>query len=126
MRNDPELLKFVCKMVENGVKKDIDKKDLVLEIYIKLFSLNEIEKRNIADQIDFLCDNKLISKVHSIKRNSKIFINYLKSKLWKSVTNKKNIISQFIQIFYSKKISTFLITKIGLSKILVTAVLLIL
>ena len=81
MRNDPELLKFVCKMVENTAKKDIDKKELVLEIYIKVFSLSDIEKRNISEQIDFLCDNNLISKVHSIKRNSKIFVNYLKSKL---------------------------------------------
>ena len=81
LKNDPELLKFVCKMVENSVKKDMDKKELVLEIYIKVFSLNDTEKKNISEQIDFLCDNKLISKVHGIKRNLKIFINCLKSKL---------------------------------------------
>ena len=81
LKNDPELLKFVCKLVENSVKKDTDKKELVLEIYVKVFSLNDTEKRNIGEQIDFLCDNKLISKVHSIKRKLKIFINYLKSKL---------------------------------------------
>jgi hypothetical protein len=81
LRNDPELLKFVCVMVENGVKKDIDKKELVLEIYQKVFSINDTEKKNISEQIDFLCDNNLISKVHSVKKNSKIFINYIKSKL---------------------------------------------
>ena len=81
LRNDPELLKFVCKMVENGVKKDIDKKELVLEIYQKVFSLNDTERKNIGEQIDFLCDNNLISKVHSVRKNSKIFVNYIKSKL---------------------------------------------
>ena len=126
LKNDPELLKFVCKMVENTVKKDIDKKELVLEIYHKVFSLNDTEKKYIGEQIDFLCNNDLISKVHGIKKNSKIFVNYIKSKLWKSITNKTNIISQFLQIFYSKKISTFLITKVGLSKLVVTTILLIL
>ena len=60
---------------------DIDKKKLVLEIYQKVFSINDTEKRNIAEQIDFLCDNNLISKVNGVKRNSKIFVNYIKSKL---------------------------------------------
>ena len=68
-------------MVENTAKKDIDKKDLVLEIYQKVFSLNGIEKKNIGEQIYFLCDNNLISKVHIVKKNSKIFVNYIKSKL---------------------------------------------
>ena len=113
-------------MVENSAKKDIDKKELVLEIYQKVFLINDTEKKNISEQIDFLCHNNLISKVHSVKKNSKIFINYIKSKLWKSVTNKSNLISQFIQIFYSKKISSFLISNIGLSKVLVATILLIL
>ncbi len=86
LRNDPELLKFICDLVENGVKKTdeknkVDKKELVLEIYCKVFCLNENEKKHISDQIEFLCDNELIVKVHSVKKNSKIFINYIKSKL---------------------------------------------
>ena len=86
LRNDPELLKFICDLVENGVKKTdeknkVDKKELVLEIYCKVFSLSENEKKHIGEQIDFLCDNELITKVFTVKKNSKIFMNYIKSKL---------------------------------------------
>ena len=73
LRNDPELLKFICDLVENGVKKTdeknkVDKKELVLEIYCKVFSLSENEKKHIGEQIDFLCDNELIVKVHGVKK----------------------------------------------------------
>ncbi len=86
LRNDPELLKFICDLVENGVKKTddknkVDKKELVLEIYFKIFNISENEKKHISDQIDFLCENKLITKVFNVKKNGKLFINYIKSKL---------------------------------------------
>jgi hypothetical protein len=86
LRNDPELLKFICDLVENGVKKTdeknkVDKKELVLEIYCKVFSLSENEKKHISEQIEFLCDNELIVKVHGVKKNGKLFMNYIKSKL---------------------------------------------
>ena len=81
LRSDPELLKFVCELVENAVKEKTNKKELVLEIYHKVFSLNENEKLNIGTQIDFLCDNNLIEKVHTVKKKSKLFCNYVKSKL---------------------------------------------
>ena len=99
---------------------------MVLEIYQKVFALNENEKTNIGTQIDFICDNDLIEKVHKVKKKSKIFINYVKSKLWSSLTNKTNILSQIIQEFYSKTISKLLITNFGMSKLLVFSVLLIL
>ena len=107
-------------------EKKTDKKELVLEVYHKVFSLNENEKLNIGTQIDFLCDNNLIEKVHTVKKKSKLFCNYVKSKLWKSMTNKKNILSQVIQTLYSKSIQKILISKFGLSKIVVFTVLLIL
>jgi hypothetical protein len=86
LRNDPELLKFICDLVENGVKKTddknkVDKKELVLEIYFKIFNISENEKKHISDQIEFLCDNELITKVFNVKKNGKLFINYIKSKL---------------------------------------------
>ena len=73
LRNDPELLKFICDLVENGVKKTddknkVDKKELVLEIYCKIFNLNENEKKHIGEQIEFLCDNDLIVKFNSVKK----------------------------------------------------------
>ena len=85
LKNDPELLKFICDLIENGVKKSddknkIDKKELVLEIYSKFFNINENEKKHIGEQIQFLCDNDLIVKVHSVKKNGKMFMNYIKSK----------------------------------------------
>jgi hypothetical protein len=73
-----------------------------------------------------LCDNELIVKVHGVKKNGKLFMNYIKSKLWKACKNKTNVLMQFLQTFYSKSITKFLITKIGMSKIVVGVIFLIL
>ncbi len=98
----------------------------MLEIYSKIFNINENEKKHIGEQIQFLCDNDLIVKVHSVKKNGKMFMNYIKSKLWKATKNKTNILLQFLQTFYSKSITKFLISKFGMSKMVVGIIFLLL
>ena len=85
LKLDNELLIFVCSCIENGLKVkkkgDVNKKDLCLEIYQKVFSLNTVEKEQISKSIDFLCDNKMIEKIPIYMKFSSIFKNYIKSKL---------------------------------------------
>ena len=85
LKLDNELLIFVCSCIENGLKVkkkgDVNKKELCLEIYQKVFSLNSVEKEQISKSIDFLCDNKMIEKIPMYMKFSSIFKNYIKSKL---------------------------------------------
>ena len=84
LKFDNELLIFVCNCIENGLnnkKKKIDKKDLCLEIYHKVFTMNEKEKEQISNSIEFLCDNNMIDITPVYKKYGKIFISYIKSKL---------------------------------------------
>ena len=87
LKFDNELLKFVCNCIENGLKiknekkNKTDKKQLCIDVYNKCFTLTDAEKVIIANSIQFLHDNNLIEKVHSIKRCSSILANYVKAKL---------------------------------------------
>ena len=85
LKLDNELLIFVCSCIENGLKVkkkgEVNKKELCLEIYQKIFSINANEKEQISKSIDFLCDNKMIEKVPMYMKYSTIFKNYVKSKL---------------------------------------------
>jgi len=69
LKNDIELTEHVCNLVENSItgnknSKPIDKKNLVLKIIIMLFSLNnDLEKKVIEQQIDYLYNNNMINKI---------------------------------------------------------------
>ena len=81
LKFDNELLIFVCNCIENTVdSKKLDKKTLVLEIFIKLFELSEQESAIISKSVDFLCDNSLVAKVPSIQKYSSILSSYMRSK----------------------------------------------
>ena len=84
LKFDNEMLSFVCHCIENGLKnpkKKIDKKELCLEIYEKVFTLNATERTQISNSIEFLCDNDLIITIPNVKKYTSIISNYLKSKL---------------------------------------------
>ena len=52
---DPDFILHVCNLIENSFSdKHIDKKDLALQVIIKVFSLNYNDKLEISNQIDFL------------------------------------------------------------------------
>ena len=84
---DNELLKFVCECIENGlhsdneIKQKTNKKQLCIDVYIKVFTLSEAEKVILTNSIQFLCDNELITKYNNFTKYSSIMLNYLKSKL---------------------------------------------
>ena len=80
--HDQELLVFCMNCVENALEtKKIDKKELVLEVFNKIFEMTDDDQANISKSIEFLCNNKLIEKIPIIQKYSSIMSNYLKRKL---------------------------------------------
>lgn len=80
---DIELLKNICKKVENLVKKSdgINKRDLVVDIFAYVFELSDLEKSFIVNNIEFLLSNKDIKKIKSIKKGWIYATNYIKKTL---------------------------------------------
>lgn len=73
LKFDTELCVFICRCVENALdNKKIDKKKLAFEVYDKLFEMSSDDRTIISNLIDFLCDNKLIKKVNTIKKWSRL------------------------------------------------------
>jgi uncharacterized protein YlaI len=76
LKFDNELLIFLCSCVENSVdKKDknkINKKALVFEVLDKLFEMSSDDKSIISASIEFLHSNKLIKKVGTLKKYSRL------------------------------------------------------
>ena len=73
IKTNPELVLYVCNLVENSFnkckKRGIDKKIIVLDIINKVTPLTEPEKKIIGDSIQFLHskgDIKLITIVEKI------------------------------------------------------------
>ena len=85
LRTEIELTAYVCNLVENEISKQknnkIDKKELVISVFVKLFNLSDDEKLLISNQIDFLFNNKMIKKVPLIEKTLKTFSAWLFKKL---------------------------------------------
>jgi hypothetical protein len=66
-----EFLLYVCKIVEELVKKsdDINKKELVKDIFKTLFELQSNELALLDSSIDFLWNNELICKIALSKKS---------------------------------------------------------
>jgi hypothetical protein len=69
LKNDIELIEYICQLVEQMIKKGnsdktnkIDKKQLVLTVLQQLFALNPSEILSIANQIEYLVINGIIKK----------------------------------------------------------------
>jgi hypothetical protein len=70
-RTDLELIKFCVNLAENlfiEKKSGKIKKDIVLAVFQKLFSLNPPEQKLISDAIEFLSNNHKIKKLSVLKR----------------------------------------------------------
>ena len=82
LKNNLELIRFVCNMLENLItnnKENIDKKQTVIEIISQLFcSFSEDDKKAISNQVQFLFDNKFIKKVSNIKKFKKKVLSCVK------------------------------------------------
>jgi hypothetical protein len=69
LKNDIELIEYICQLVEQMIKKGnsdksnkIDKKQIVLTVLQQLFALNPNEISSVANQIEYLVINGIIKK----------------------------------------------------------------
>lgn len=79
LKEDLEVLKFACMLVENKVSNKvyqdkINKKDIVILAYEKVFG-GAINKDILSNQIDFLYNNENVEVVHWFFQ----FISYIKN-----------------------------------------------
>lgn len=84
IRLNPELLKHVCNIVENTVKAKYkpNKKEIVIGVLCKLIpSINDPDKKQISDAIEFLHSNGDIKKSSVFKAVFKFFLKTLKQNL---------------------------------------------
>jgi len=83
-RNDIELIKFSVNLAENMItekKAGILKKEIVSNVFQKLFNLNPTEIKSLSDTIEFLKNNKKIKKIPIKRKYIYPFLRYLKKKL---------------------------------------------
>ena len=80
LKTDLEFLEYILTLIKNIIKtkkqkQEIDKKDVVIKIFISLYgSLQEHENKILLNQIDYLINNKIIKKL----KYSKKIIKYVK------------------------------------------------
>lgn len=70
-QNDYEFIKMACIFIENlGIKeKDkFTKKDILIQVFTKLFNIDEAELLPIFNAVEFLLNNKLIKKIKLRKK----------------------------------------------------------
>ena len=67
LRNDLELILYICSIVENEFhqtkKKSINKKQIVIDILNRIFSLKQEEIQNTERHIEFLHENGQIKQI---------------------------------------------------------------
>ena len=86
IRIEIELVKCVCNIIENYVKKNskeknkIDKKQLVIDSLNNVFNYTEQEKSLVGSLIDFLFNNNQIKKSSFYKLSKNFILSYVKTK----------------------------------------------
>ena len=85
IRVEIELVKTVCNIVENYVKKKnskdrnkVDKKQLVIDTLAKVFNYTEQEKNLVSSLIDYLFNNSQIKKMSYYKLSKNFLIAFTK------------------------------------------------
>lgn len=85
LKNDLELLLYVCTIIENEIKqnktKSISKKDIVIDILNQLFNISDDEKELFGKHIEFLHSNNLIKKVTDYEKIGRSVFNWVNKKL---------------------------------------------
>ena len=85
LKFDPEIIVYVCSIVENMIKKEdkkeISKLDLVSTILVKAWNLEENELDLVIKQIKFVCNNNQVKKVSKSKKYKKFIKDWLVKKL---------------------------------------------
>jgi hypothetical protein len=63
-KTNPDIILLVCNLIENIVKhKKINKKQLLLDIFVQLYNIQAPDRAIIESQIEFLHSNKAIKKL---------------------------------------------------------------
>ena len=84
LKRDPELLLFVCNLIENGeVPKDIDRQELIIEVYKMLFPElnNDVDIAQLISMIEFLKSNKKVKKISTIVSSATKFFGWVAKKI---------------------------------------------
>ncbi len=70
-KTNPEMIKLICNAIENEVYhnslKKVNKKEMALNIFKRVFEINEQEEKIIDDSIEFLHANKQIRLISTSK-----------------------------------------------------------
>jgi hypothetical protein len=81
LKNDVELIKYVCKMIEQLVKQGnskqpigikIDKKQLAITIFNQIFGLSPTEISFISSLIEFFVQNEIVKKKTCLSKLSDV------------------------------------------------------
>jgi hypothetical protein len=83
-KNDIAILIYACNLVENLIskrKKGETKEEIIINVFVKLFSLNADEINSLKKNIKSLVESKDIKKLSSIYSYSKQFGGYLLKKI---------------------------------------------
>jgi len=72
LKFDNELLIFICNCIENALDVKMDKKALALDILHTVFELSMDDRMILGTSIDFLCNNKLVKKMHTFTKWSRL------------------------------------------------------
>ena len=63
-KSNPDVILLVCNLLENLIKnKKINKKQLLLDIFVQLYNIQAADRVIIESQIEFLHSNKAIKKL---------------------------------------------------------------
>ena len=85
LKGDVELILYACNILENyhvdvNAKK-IDKKELVVNAFVELFSLNDDERQTLNNTIQFLFDHKKIKQIKKVVVLGNKFLSWFMKKL---------------------------------------------
>lgn len=83
LKLDLELTCYICNLIENVAigKTKLDKKTIAIEIITTLFGLSDDETHLLDNQIQYLYDNKKISKLSTLKYVGKSVFAWIKKKV---------------------------------------------
>jgi hypothetical protein len=80
-RADLEFLRIACTFIENMIVKNdgLDKLNILVQIFIRLFNINEAEITFLKTSVEFLLNNKRIKKIKFIKKAYNFFKSIINS-----------------------------------------------
>ena len=113
MKFDPDIILYVCDVIENNIRqnetKTIDKKSIVIGILQKCHTFTAPELIILNKMIEFLHSNHLIKTITMVEKNSSKLFNWVIKKIvWSSY----NYTLDFFDLNLYKNVKTQIITDI--------------